>query len=101
MRCFWELCKQEFGKLLYNRKMWIVIGVLLLLNAASLVYTEHQSAKEIPFCEYRNMNKKLSNMSDEEKSQYIDREFERADAFETITFLENLKENPKSGAKRA
>lgn len=100
MRCFWELCKQEFGKLLYNRKMWIVIGVLLLLNAASLVYTEHQSAKEIPFCEYRNMNKKLSNMSDEEKSQYIDREFERADAFETITFLENLKENPQMQAYR-
>ena len=61
MRYFWELTKQELGKLLYNKKMWIVIGTLLLLNFSSLMYTEYQSAKDIPFRVYRHVNKTLKD----------------------------------------
>ncbi len=95
MRYFWELTKQELGKLLYNKKMWIVIGTLLLLNFSSLMYTEYQSAKDIPFRVYRHVNKALKNMSDTEKSQYIDREYERAEAYDVITLAESLRGNPQ------
>ena len=95
MRYFWELTKQELGKLLYNKKMWIVIGTLLLLNFSSLMYTEYQSAKDIPFRVYRHVNKTLKNMSDTEKSQYIDREYERAEAYDVITLAESLRGNPQ------
>ena len=92
-----DIIKFEFLKIFTSKLFIYTLVIFTLANIIILHYTEIASKEEkIPSSAYKLLNEEIKNLSEEEKGELIQKEYERNYSLNIIDNIKNLRnsENP-------
>lgn len=86
--------KYEFLKIFTNKLFLYTLIFFILADIIILLYTGSSlKNNKVPYYAYRLLNKELENLTEQEKENYINQEYEKIYAFNIIDNVKNLKNN--------
>jgi len=92
-----DIIKFEFLKIFTSKLFIYTLVIFTLVNIIILHYTEIASKEEkIPSSAYKSLNEEIKNLSEEEKGELVQKEYERNYSLNIIDNIKNLRnsENP-------
>ena len=87
-----KIIKHEFLKIFTSKLFLYTLMVFILANIVLLIYTQNIAKKdEIPYSAYKILNEEIKDLSELEKQELINKEYERNNAFSIISNIVNNK----------
>lgn len=89
-----NIIKYEFLKILTNKLFQYTCAIFILINICILVYSSYTlKPNEVPYFAYQLLNTKLKHLTEEEKKEFIQTEYEKYNAFDLINKIDNWKKS--------
>ena len=85
-----KIIKFEFLKIFTNKLFIFTLLVLILTNIIIIHVTDKLNENEIPYSAYKLLNMEIKNLSEEEKGNLIENEYEKNYAYNIINNVKNL-----------
>lgn len=87
-----KIIKYEFLKIFTSKLFLYTLLAFIVANIGILIYTENTIKKdEIPYLAYKMLNEEIKYLSETEKEELINKEYERNEAYSIISNILNNK----------